>query len=169
MLSGFTACQKKPTSAEKVYVDTLYFKLKGDLKALNIDPQELQARKDEIVKNMYPMVQDTFGDLRMAFEDDFNGMRTAYDTYLNKHLLYISATKLLIEEVEAFRKEAEADVLSRSEFRKRYFALLAKVKENNAKVEEIAKPVYDLEPMWIRMKLKFDPKRDKKDSVAKGN
>lgn len=166
MGTGLISCQEKPTSAEKVYVDTLYFKLKGDLKALNIDPQELQARKDELVHTMYPMVQDTFGDLRSAFEDDFNGMRTAYDTYLNKHLLYTSATNLLIEEVEEFRKDVDADALSRAEFKERYNALLVKVKANNAKVEEIAKPVYDLEPMWIRLKLKFDPKRDRRDSLT---
>lgn len=150
-----TSCAEKPTPAERLYIDTLYLKVKGDLKALNIDPQELQARKDEIVEFMYPVIQDTFPEIKLKLEDDFNGMRAAYDTYLNKYLILESGTKLLLDEVQEFRRATDADELNREEFKSRYKDLDQRINANSKAIEEVAKPVYELEPMWMRLKIKF--------------
>lgn len=145
-----SSCKEVPKPAEKVYLDTLYYKLKGNEKALGIREQELVRRK-EILRNAWiPAVRDTTPDIRMRMEDDFRGMLTAYDYYLDRHLLYKSSTRILQEELEEFKKQTDANELDREAFKARYKDLDQRVEANTREIEIIARPVYELEPMWMR-------------------
>ncbi|MDX5320677.1 MAG: hypothetical protein LPK45_06215 [Bacteroidota bacterium] len=149
-ISGLSSCEEPPTQAEKVYLDTLYFKIRGDEKALNIDEQALVQRKMIIREKWLPSVADTVPDIRMRIEDDLRGMLTAYDFYLDRYLLLQSSNRLLMEEWEAFKAQTDAEEISREDFKARYRDLNEKVTKNSADIAFIAKPVYDLEPMWLR-------------------
>ncbi|MHB1276824.1 MAG: hypothetical protein ACYC1Q_00330 [Bacteroidia bacterium] len=144
------SCKEPPTPAEKVYLDTLFYKLKGNEKALNIDEQELIRRKEIIRNSWIPAVQDTIPDIRSRMEDDFRGMLTAYDYYLDRHLLYNSSTRILLEDLEGFKKQTDENLLDRKAFKARYKEMDQRVEANTRDIEIIAKPVYELEPMWMR-------------------
>lgn len=150
MMLSLNACKEAPTPAEKVYLDTLFYKIKGNEKALNIDEQELIRRKDILRNSWIPAVQDTIPDIRRRMEDDFRGMLTAYDYYLDRHLLYKSSTRILLEELEEFKKQTDENQLDRTTFKARYKELDLRIETNTDEIEIIAKPVYELEPMWMR-------------------
>lgn len=146
----FSSCDEPPTPAEKVYLDTLFYKLKGNEKALSIDEQALVNRKD-IIRNVWlPSLKDTMPDIRSRMEDELRGMLTAYDYYLDQYLLYQSSTKLLMQDWVEFKKATDGDELSRSQFKERYREMDKKIEENTLQIEKIAKPIYELEPMWMR-------------------
>jgi len=146
------SCQEAPTPAEKIYLDTLYFKLKGNEKALNIDEQTLVSRKEIIRKVWLPSLSDTLPDIRTRMEDELRGMLTAYDYYLDRQMLFKSSTRLLFEDWEIFKAKTDADEISREEFKEEYRLLNKRVMKNTEEIEYIAKPIYELEPMWLRYK-----------------
>lgn len=157
------SCNEAPTPAEKVYLDTLLYKLKGNEKALNIDEQVLIQRKEILRNTWIPEIQDTIPDIRQRLEDDFRGMLTAYDYYLDRHLLYKSSTRILLEELEEFKKQTDEDQLNRKTFKARYQEMSQRVEANTRDIEFIAKPIYELEPMWMRyermMKMRGSEKK----------
>ncbi|MBI1222967.1 MAG: hypothetical protein GC180_10225 [Bacteroidetes bacterium] len=144
------SCDEAPKPAEKVYLDTLLYSLKGNEKALSIDEQSLVKRKEIIRQYWLPSIQDTVPDIHMRIEDDLRGMLTAYDFYLNNYLLFQSSTKLLMQECSDFKRATDANEINRSEFKEKYHKLETKIERNTDEIEVIAKPVYDLEPMWLR-------------------
>lgn len=150
MMLGLSACSEAPTPAEKVYLDTLYFKLKGNEKALNIDEQALVQRKEIIRNKWIPSIQDTFPDIRGRMENDFRGILTAYDYYLDRHLLYKSSTRILLEDLQEFKRATDQNEIDRKAFKARYQAMNQRVETNTREIEHIAKPVYELEAMWMR-------------------
>lgn len=142
-----------PTPAERTYLDTLYVKIKANEKALNIDEQVLISRKAVIRNEWIAAVKDTSFDIRLRIEDDFKGMLIAYDYYLDRHLLYVSNNEILMKEWEEFSRECNEDRVERAAFKVRYRLLNQKIDESARLIEIIAKPVYDLEPMWMRYEL----------------
>lgn len=148
-------CQEPPTETEKTYLDTLYYKLRGNEKALNIDEQSLLARKELIRNKWLPAVQDTAVDIRQKMQFDFQGILTAYDYYLDRHLLYLTSTRLLMEEWEIFKKRSDEGALTRKEFKELYLDLDQRIDDNTQQIEVFAKPVYDIEPMWMRYEVQF--------------
>jgi hypothetical protein len=157
---SFSGCQEAPRPAEKAYLDTLKYRIAGDTKALNIDTEELAARKQEIREKWFSHIKDTFPDIRKKMNDDFRGMISAYDLFLNNHLLLIAATRLLESEADEFREDTENGRYSRQAFKEKYKDLNRRAIQNSEAVEAIARPVYELEPMWIRLKMQFDKKED---------
>lgn len=156
MIFAGQSCQEAPTPAEKIYLDTLYYKIKGNEKALNIDEQALVDRKDIIRSIWIPSLKDTMPDIRMRMEDELRGMLTAYDYYLDRQLLFKSSTRLLLEDWESFKAQTDAEEISREEFKNQYKAMNEKVVKNTREIELMAKPVYELEPMWLRFKRMMD-------------
>jgi hypothetical protein len=150
MMIGLTSCNEAPTPAEKLYLDTLLYKLKGNEKALNIDEQKLIQRKEILRNEWLPAVEDTIPDIRKRLQDDFRGMLTAYDYYLDRHLLYKSSTRILLEDLAAFKKQTDENQLDRKAFKARYQEMNERVEKNTQEIEFIAKPIYELEPMWLR-------------------
>jgi len=149
----FVSCKELPTPTEKTYMDTLLVKIKANEKALNIDEQTLIYRKAIIRNEWLPAIKDTSSDIRGRIEDDFKGMLSAYDYYLDRHLLYVSNNRLLMEEWEEFNNECNEDKITRVEFKERYRLLNEKIDESAKLIEVIAKPVYQIEPMWMRYEL----------------
>ncbi len=147
-----SACREEPTPAEITYLDTLYFGIKGNEKALNIDEQELVRRKEVIRNRWIPLLKDTAIDVAARMEGDFRGMLTAYDFYLDRYLIYQSSNRLLMEDWEEFKAQTDGKKLSRDEFKDRYAQMRSRLDDNSRRIEMIAKPVYDLEPMWLRYK-----------------
>lgn len=156
MMFAWQSCQEAPTPAEKIYLDTLYYKLKGNEKALNIDEQALVDRKEIIRSIWIPSLKDTMPDIRVRMEDELRGMLTAYDYYLDRQLLFKSSTRLLLEDWEKFKSQTDAEEISREEFKEQYKSLNEKVMKNTNEIELMAKPVYELEPMWLRFKRMMD-------------
>lgn len=153
-----SSCGQKPTEAELIFLDTLQSRLNGQIKALSIDHQELSARRDEIKSVWIPQLRDTFPEVRLKLTDDLKGMITAYDLFLNNALLLESGTTLLQDELNKLKSESGAKELSRKEFKFRYQELKSRIENHGKDIENVAKPVYDLEPMWIRLKLKQQQK-----------
>ncbi len=153
-----TGCQEPPTPAELQYLDTLHYALKGNERALNLDPEKLNRRKSQIREEFMPAIRDTFPDLREKLLDDFQGITTTYELFMSKQLLLESSTEILQEELAHLKKETDKGSISREEFKARYRELKQKVDANTLAIEQVAKPVYDLEPMWIRFERKFGSK-----------
>lgn len=151
-MGSWQSCKEAPTPAEKIYLDTLYYKLKGNEKALNIDEQTLVDRKEIIRRIWLPSLNDTLPDIQERMEDELRGMLTAYDYYLDRQLLLKSSTRLLLEDWEEFKRETDAEEISREEFKAQYRSLNERVMKNTGEIEAIAKPIYELEPMWLRFK-----------------
>jgi|GEM_PF-2562769 len=151
-LTTWQSCKEVPTSAEKVYLDTLYYKLKGNEKALNIDEQTLVQRK-ELIRNVWiPSLQDTIPDIRSRMEDELRGMLTAYDYYLERYMLFNSGTRILMEDWTAFKQETDNDEIDRETFKKKFKELDARIEESTNNISVFAQPIYELEPMWLRYK-----------------
>ncbi len=163
------SCKEAPTPAEKIYLDTLYFKLKGNEKALNIDEQTLVDRKETIRNVWLPSLKDTLPDIRQRMEDELRGMLTAYDYYLDRQLLFKSSTRLLLEDWAVFKAQTDADEISREVFKEQYRSLNERVMKNTFEIESFAKPIYELEPMWLRYKRMMQLRGVPNISAEKGN
>lgn len=150
-----TGCKEPPSPLELQYLDTLHYRLKGNERALGLDPDKLNARKRVVREQFMPAVQDTFPEIRKKFMDDFQGIITTYDLFMSKQLLLTSSTELLQDELKELKEKTDAKELSRAEFKESYRELKEKVEINTKNIRTVAKPVYDLEPMWIRFERKF--------------
>lgn len=162
---GMSSCKELPTPAEKVYLDTLRLKLIGNDKAMNISEDILILRKNTIRNEWIPSVQDTFPDIRGRMEDDFRGMLTAYDFYLNQYLLLSSGNQILRQDFEAFKAQVDEDKVDRKEFKEIYHAMNEKIDQLALGIEKAAKPVYDLEPMYMRYERIFQLRQKKTDPI----
>ena len=160
---GITSCKELPTPAEKVYLDTLRLKLIGNDKAMNISEDILTLRKNSIRNEWIPAIQDTFPDIRARMEDDFRGMLTVYDLYLNQYLLLSSGNQVLRQEFEEFKLLVDEDKIERKEFKNFYQEMKSKIEQLATDIEKAAKPVYELEPMFMRYERFFQMNTKKAD------
>ncbi len=152
---SLTSCQEDPTPAEMYYLDTLQARLKGTEMALQLNENELSARKDEIRERWIPSLKDTTPDIRAKLTDDYQGMISAYDLYLSNYLLLKSGQKILEEDLQNLRNETAQKALNRDEFKQKYQEIEGLIRDHEDKTRTVAKPVYDLEAMWMRMKRQF--------------
>jgi hypothetical protein len=158
ILFNYTACDfnnKSDKAAADAYLDSLSQSVLNLENALQIDAQKLVQRKALISNQWIPKTKDTAADIAQKFVLDLRGILFAYDTYLNNHLLFSAAVQLYKNEIEEMKTEYAEGVSDKNRFKNEYTQLSNKIKAIQTKVEQSAKPVYDLEPMFLRYQRLF--------------
>ena len=158
ILFNYTACDfngKPDKAVVDTYLDSLSQSILSLENALQIDAQKLVQRKALISNQWIPKTKDTATDIAQKFVLDLRGILFAYDTYLNNHLLFNAAVELYKNEIEQMKTAYAEGVSDKTRFKNEYRQLSNKIAVLQTKVEQSAKPVYDLEPMFLRYQRIF--------------
>jgi hypothetical protein len=148
---NYLGCKEGTTDyqREKEYLDSIGTKIKAIDVALNVDEKELQNRI-ALINTWYIDLKDTSYDVAKKMQIDFNGFKVVYNKYIDNFFRYSVERDLIKEQFDSLSKQAKEGSINREEFKKAYKLLSQKTDKTYLGVTTIAKPVYDLEPSWLR-------------------